>query len=89
MQNTEMAQVVESVPLEGMDTFIPNHQYFSCGWPGDARHYSDVIMSALASQIAGVSMVQPFVQAQIKENIKTPRHWPYEMGIHRLPVNSP
>ena len=28
-------------------------------------------MSAMASQITGVS----FVQAQIKENIKGPRHW--------------
>ena len=31
-------------------------------------------MSAMASQIIGVT--QPFVQAQIKENIKAPRHWP-------------
>ena len=37
-------------------------------------HYSDVIMSAIVSQITGVSFVQPFVQAQIKENIKAPRH---------------
>ena len=34
-------------------------------------HKSDVIMSAIASQITGVSIVQ----SQIKENIKTPRHW--------------
>ena len=34
-------------------------------------------MSATVSQITHVSMfVQPFVQAQIKENIKAPRHWP-------------
>ena len=34
-------------------------------------------MSVMASQITGVSIVfQPFVQAQIKENIKAPRHWP-------------
>ena len=35
-------------------------------------HYSDVIMSVMASQL----FTQPFVQAQIKENIKAPRHWP-------------
>ena len=41
------------------------------------RHYSDVIMGAMASQITGVSIVysSPY-SAQIKENIKAPRHWP-------------
>ena len=36
-------------------------------------------MGAVASQITYVSLVlfiQPFVQAQIKENIKAPRYWP-------------
>ena len=34
-------------------------------------------MGAMASQITGVSIfIQPFVQAYVKENIKTPRHWP-------------
>ena len=32
---------------------------------------------------------QPFVQAQIKENIKAPRHWRLCWRIHRWPVNSP
>ena len=32
---------------------------------------------------------QPFIQAQIKENIKGPRHWPLCGGVHRWPVNSP
>ena len=36
----------------------------------DCYHYSNVIMSALASQFTGVSIDgQPFVQAKIKENI--------------------
>ena len=39
-------------------------------------HYSDVIMGAMAYQITGISIDQPFVHAQIKENIKAPRHWP-------------
>ena len=36
-------------------------------------------MRAMASQITNVSIVftQPFVQAQIKENIKAPRHLPF------------
>ena len=35
-------------------------------------------MSVMASQNSKASIViaQPFVQAQIKENIKAPRHWP-------------
>ena len=41
-------------------------------------HYYDVIMSAIASQITSVLLLftQPFVQMQIKENIKARRHWP-------------
>ena len=40
-------------------------------------HNSDVIMGTMASQITSLSIVtQPFSQAQIKENIKAPRHWP-------------
>ena len=34
-------------------------------------------MSAIASQITSLEIVnQPFIQAQIKENIKAPRPWP-------------
>ena len=34
-------------------------------------------MTVMASEITGVPMVaQPFVQVQIKENIKDPRQWP-------------
>ena len=39
------------------------------------KHYSGVIMRAMASEITGVSIVSRFFQAQIKENIKAPRHW--------------
>ena len=47
-------------------------------------------MGAMTSLITRVSLfTQPFVQAQIKENIKAPRHWPFVRGIHRWPVNSP
>ena len=54
------------------------------------RHYDDVIMSEVASQITSLTIVftQPFIRAQIKENIKAPRHWPL-CGIHRWPVNFP
>ena len=32
---------------------------------------------------------QLFILAQIKENIKAPRHWAFVRGVHRWPVNSP
>ena len=35
-------------------------------------HYCDVIMSAMACRL----FTQPFIQVQLKENIKAPRHWP-------------
>ena len=40
-------------------------------------HYNDVIMSAMASK-SPVSRLftQPFIQKQIEENTKAPRHWP-------------
>ena len=47
-------------------------------------HYCNVIMGAMASQITSLTtFTQPFVQAQIKENIKPPRHCPF------CAVNSP
>ena len=40
-------------------------------------HYSDAIMSMMASQMTGYQLfTQPFVLAQMKENIKALRHWP-------------
>ena len=40
-------------------------------------HYSDVIMDTMAYQITSLAIVySPFIQAQIKENIKAPRHLP-------------
>ena len=40
-------------------------------------HYSDVIMGAIASQSpASWLFTQPFIQTQIKDNIKAPRHRP-------------
>ena len=41
-------------------------------------HYGDVIMDAIASQIPipRLFTLKPFIQTQIKENIKAPRHWP-------------
>ena len=34
-------------------------------------------MNTMASAITDVSFTERFVQAQIKENIKAPRRWPF------------
>ena len=54
------------------------------------HHYYDVIMGAIASQITSLAVVYSTVySAQIKENIKAPRHWPLCGEFYRRPVNSP
>ena len=50
----------------------------SCDYPHDEKvilNYCDVIMGAMTSQITRL-VTQPFIQAQIKENIKASRHSP-------------
>ena len=37
-------------------------------------YYCDVIMDAMASPASRLS-IQPLIQAQIRENVKGPRHW--------------
>ena len=49
--------------------------------------YNDGIMGAIASQITIVT--QSFIQTQIKENIKAPRHWLLCGEYTGRPVNSP
>ena len=39
-------------------------------------HYSDVIPRGRLRSPASRLFTQPFIQTQIKENIKAPRHWP-------------
>ena len=62
-------------------------------WCGESPklHYSDVIMSMMASQITSVLIVYSTIcSGQIKENIKAPCHWPLwgEFASDRWPVNS-
>ena len=59
-------------------------------WDLTDNHYNDIIMSAMASHITGVSIVYWTVfQAQIKENIKSFASLIFVRGIHRWSVNSP
>ena len=45
-------------------------------------------MDEMVFQITSSLFTQPFIQAEIKENIKAPRHWPFVQGIHWWPVSS-
>ena len=51
-----------------------------CRWSwkhGSIHHYIDVIMITMASQTPTSRLfTQSFIRAQVKENIKAPRHWP-------------
>ena len=54
------------------------------------KHYSDVIMSLWRLKSpASRLFTQPFVQAQIKENIKAHASLAFVRDIHRWPMNSP
>ena len=47
-------------------------------------------MGAMASQITASRLfIQPSVQAQIKENIKAPRYWPFVGGNSPVTVELP
>ena len=48
-----------------------------CGENPPVIHNNDVIVGSMASQITCLTLfTQPFIRAQIKENIMAPRHWP-------------
>ena len=51
--------------------------------------YSDGIMSAMASQIAGFSIAYSAVCSGADTKIRDPRHWPFVRGIRRWPLNFP
>ena len=55
------------------------------------RHHSDVIMSAIASQITGVSIVckTVFFSGADQRKYQWSASLAFLMGIHRWPVNSP
>ena len=55
-----------------------NHLIQASLYYNGRSHYNDVIMSTIASHTTSLTIVftQSFIQMQIKENIKAPRHWP-------------
>ena len=69
------------------DTVSMNFQNTICDF-----HYSEVIMSAMASQITGVSLAcsTVFAGADKKKTSKlSSRHCPFLRGIHQQPANYP
>ena len=62
-------------------------------WPSDARipHYSDVIMSAMASQITGDfhCLINRFFSGADQRKYQSSASLAFKRGIHRWPVNSP
>ena len=60
--------------------FMYSHQVLRGNWLVQiiSSHYNDVIMVTMASQITSLTMIvhSTVYSAQIKENIKAPRHWP-------------
>ena len=54
-----------------------DHPAARLSWSSSQQHYGDVIMTTIASQITSLTIVyRTFIRAQIKVNIKAPRHWP-------------
>ena len=62
-------------------------QYFRMQY--DSEHYSHVIMSAMASQFAGVSIVYSTVCSGADQKHQSSASMAFMRGIRRWPVNSP
>ena len=57
---------------------------------GQASHYSDVIINAMASQLSGVSIVYSTVWSRADQRKhQSSASLAFVRGIHRWPVNSP
>ena len=57
--------------------------------PYDGQHYSDVMMSTMATQIPGVLIVYSIVCSDPDKAIQSSASLVFVMGIHWWPVNSP
>ena len=54
-----------------------SHSSYICYYYFEHFHYTDVIMTEWCLRTpASLLFTKPFIQAEIKENIKAPRHWP-------------
>ena len=68
--------------------YISHESYES--WVNDDDHYSDVIMGAIASQIASLTIVYSTVNSDVDQRKhQSSASLAFVRGIHRGPVNSP
>ena len=66
----------ESGILKEIEAYVMTADVINHVSPAEPLHYNDVIMTAMPSQITSLTIVYSTVySAQIKENIKAPRHW--------------
>ena len=69
---------------------MPGHSFESCLVLQFQGHYSDVIMSAMASQITGVSFLYSIVSSGVDQRKhQRSASLAFVRGIHWWPVNSP
>ena len=67
-----------------------NSRWVTVTWQGWVRHYNDVITSAMASQIIGVSIVCTVVcSGEDQRKHQSSASLAFVRGIHWWPVNSP
>ena len=82
---------LKSFLVEDRTMLLSNRQHYVCWWANDPRALQwrhngcDGVSKSPASRL----FTQPFIQAQITESIKAPRHLAFVRGIHRWPVNFP
>ena len=87
---------VPCVPHWSISALDCHGQWGKCTWarfPGyltlSRSHYSDVIMSAMASEITGVSIIYSNVCSADQRKHQSSASLAFVGGIHRWPVNSP
>ena len=65
------------------------HKQFTCVWRG-LYHYTDVIMSTMASQITSLTIIYTTVYLSVDQRkYQSSASLAFVRGIHRWPVNSP
>ena len=76
--------VVTEPPFDGICCWSPGI------WSDTTHHYIDVIMSAVASQITSLTIVQSIVYSVVDERkLQSCASLAFVWGIHHWPVNSP
>ena len=73
--NKQSRPRITNPSTRGTDATLQEDRMLRGTWKEPGAHYSDVIMSAMATQSPASRLFpQSFVQAHIKENIKAPRY---------------